>query len=510
LKRWFAPFKVWVLLALCGLPLWAGAQGVREAWVRRYNGPGNSTDAAIGCAVDSQGNLYVTGYSTGAGTGLDIVTMKYDPNGNLLWIARYNGPVNDDDRPYALRVDSQGNVYITGYSTGATTGWDYITIKYDANGNQLWVARYNGMGNRSDAAYALAIDNQGNVYVTGYSTGVFSRWDYATVKYDANGNRQWVAHYNGLGNQDDIAYGIAVDSQGNVYVTGWSWSGPTPQFDCVTVKYAPNGNLLWVRRYDGAGAINDDAGFAITVDGQGNLYVAGWSWGNMYDYITLKYDPNGTQLWMRRYDLGWDEARRITLDSQGNLYVTGFAGPYYNRDFVTVKYDPNGNLLMTARYGAPGNGIDYADAVALDAQGNIYVTGGSDPDDNPDNDNHDYATVKLDANGNLLWVARYNGPASRFDHDISTALALDGRGNVYVTGYSTGSGTGWDYATVKYVQCPRPCRGNVNGYGVVDDADLLQVLFVFGSTDAEADLNCDGIVDDADLLEVLFNFGNGC
>jgi uncharacterized delta-60 repeat protein len=415
-------------------------------------------DVAFALAVDSQGNVYVTGRSWGGTSTLDdYATVKYDANGNLLWVRRYNGPGNRSDEARALAVDSQGNVYVTGSSIGAGTSVDYATVKYDANGNLLWVRRYNGPDNSLDEAFALAVDNQGNVYVTGFSRSDSTLDDYATVKYDANGNLLWVRRYNGPDNGVDVAVALAVDSQGNVYVTGSSWGGTSTHYDYATVKYDANGNLLWVRRYNGPGNWSDVA-FALAVDSQGNVYVTGRSWG-------------GTS----------------TLD-----------------DYATVKYDANGNLLWVTRYNGPGNGFDEARALAVDGQGNVYVTGSS----IGAGTSVDYATVKYDANGNLLWVTRYNGPGNGFDE--ARALAVDGQGNVYVTGQSWGGdGTDYDYATVKYVQC---VAGDVNCDGCVDDADLLAVLFAFGNrgSDLPEDLNGDGVVDAADLQDALSEFGRGC
>jgi len=105
---------------------------VTEAWARRYNGPGNGDDRAWALALNSQGNVYVTGESTGSGAGFEYATLKYSPSGELRWAKRYNGPGNSNgfDDAYALALDSQGNVYVTGYSTGSGTNYDYATIRY--------------------------------------------------------------------------------------------------------------------------------------------------------------------------------------------------------------------------------------------------------------------------------------------------------------------------------------------------------------------------------------------
>ena len=118
--------------------------GVCQEWVARYDGPGSGDDSAVALVMDAAGNVYVTGYSEGSGTGYDYATVKYDANGSQLWAARYNGPANGEDRAADVALDALGNVYVTGYSQGSGTAHDYATAKYDANGNELWVARYNG------------------------------------------------------------------------------------------------------------------------------------------------------------------------------------------------------------------------------------------------------------------------------------------------------------------------------------------------------------------------------
>ena len=127
----------------------------------------------------------MTGYSTGLGTDYDYATIKYTPSGEEQWVARYNGPVNGGDVAYGVAVDSFGNVYVTGESSGVGTGFDYATIKYNSSGQQKWVARYNGPVNGDDSAQGIAVDASGNVYVTGASRQSQFQydWDFATIKY---------------------------------------------------------------------------------------------------------------------------------------------------------------------------------------------------------------------------------------------------------------------------------------------------------------------------------------
>ncbi|HOV23009.1 MAG TPA: SBBP repeat-containing protein, partial [Candidatus Marinimicrobia bacterium] len=159
----------------------------------------------------------------------------YNSEGQEQWVARYNGPGNGNDYANAIAVDGSGNIYVTGESYDSGTSSDYATVKYNSSGEEQWVARYNGPENSVDRAHAIAIDGS-DVYVSGVSAGLGTSYDYATVKYNSAGEEQWVARYNGPGNSYDYVTAIAVDGSGNVYVTGYSegnkWSVYT------TIKYS--------------------------------------------------------------------------------------------------------------------------------------------------------------------------------------------------------------------------------------------------------------------------------
>ncbi len=422
-----------------------------EKWVARYNGPGNKFDGGWAIAVDGAGNVYVTGESAGSGTQADFTTIKYNINGKQIWVKRYNGPGNARDIAADIAVDGSGNVYITGYSEGSGTEYDYATIKYNTNGKQIWIRRYNGPGNGIDEAGNIAVDVSGNVYVTGisWSTGIHATFDFATIKYDMNGAQLWVRRYNGPPDDSDCPQAIAVDDTGNVYVTGGEGGISVRKGDFATIKYGPDGKELWIKRYNGPDN-GPDFALCLALDGFGNVYIAGASrgLGTYFDYATIKYNTNGKRLWVQRLSVAsnsFDMPRALAVDGSGNVYVTGQSRiSDYNYDYLTVKYDTNGKQLWVKRYNGPASGMDEAVAIALDGAANVFITGWSEGS----NSNSDFATIKYNSNGQQIWIKRYNGPGNGFD--AAADIAVDGAGHVYITGESKGSGTDIDVATIKY------------------------------------------------------------
>jgi uncharacterized delta-60 repeat protein len=452
---------IFFLIFFFALPIFA--QSVNTAWVRRYNGLGNGEDRAKAIALDNSGNVYVTGYSSGSGTYRDYTTIKYYPNGDTAWVRRYNGSGNWLDEAYAIAIDGSENIYVTGYSYYSGTYFDYATIKYYPNGDTAWVRRFNGPQNDYDQAYAIAVDDSNNIYVTGGSGDGGIARDYATIKYNPNGNTVWERRYDGPQNGWDEAYAITVDNFGNVYVTGTS-DGSGPGGDYVTIKYYSNGDTAWVRRYSGPGNA-DDGACAIAVDGSGDIYVTGFSWGSGTgsDYATIKYYPNGDTAWLRRYNgpgYGYDYATALALDGSDNLYVTGYSYGI-NYDYATIKYCPNGDTAWVRRYNAPGYepgyDIDKAYAIAVDDSNNVYVTGYS----YDSGTSGDFVTIKYYPNGDTAWVRRYDGPGDSTDY--ASAVAVDSVGNVYVTGWSYDDVTNFDYATIKYVKTPNDIKDETGG-----------------------------------------------
>jgi len=418
------------------------AAQVSQEWVKRYSSQGTANDYANALAFDAAGNVYVTGSSNG-----NYMTIKYSPLGDTVWKRSYNGPANDDDTPNAIYVDASGNVYVTGSSFGNSSETDYATIKYDANGSQLWVQRYNGTNNDNDEAVSVLVDAAGNVYSGGWASSSGGSTDFVIVKYSPAGMQLWAKSYNGPANGNEFMNAMIIDAAGNIYAAGKSRGAVND--DYAAVKFSPAGTLLWSARYEGSGV---DEAVGLTVDQQGSVIVTGYSTtaATGKDYTTIKYNNAGIQQWIKKYNrtgTTQDEAVGVVCDNSGNIYVTGFCtgSNTASLDYITVKYNSGGEEQWAKVFSGLAGADDKASSIDIDVTGNIYVTGSA---VNSGSD-FDFGTVKYSPSGDVLWSALYESSLS--GNDNAVMIKADNNGNVYITGTSTGL-SGVDYLTVKYSQ----------------------------------------------------------
>jgi hypothetical protein len=432
------------ILAADGTPLWTNI----------FNGTGNNDDQAKSLAVDGNGNVYITGYSTGSGSYFDYATIKYSSGGVPQWTNRYASPGFSSDIAYSSALDGAGNLYVTGASQGGVT-YDIASIKYSSAGIAVWTNRFNGPANNDDQPKSVVVDGTGNIFVCGYSVGSASYQDYVTLKYSNAGVPLWTNYFNGVGNYNDSASSLAVDASGNVFVTGYSYNASGTSEEFVTIKYSTTGVAVWTNKF-----IGYDSPF-MAIDNVSNIFVAGSTPGSGFnrDWIIVKYSNSGTALWTNRYNRlvsadGDDIAKSLAIDQSGNAFVTGYSVDNSGyADYTTIKYSVAGFPIWTNLFNGPFGLNDYAQFVSLDGDGNVYVNGQS-YNNNFTMRSH-FATIKYSNFGLPIWTNIFTS-ATNFD-DIPQSFAVDKTGNVYVTGYISGGGSGYDYVTIKY-SAPTPLK----------------------------------------------------
>lgn len=333
------------------------------------------------------------------GTALvSALTAFAAAQGDQRWIASYDGPAGYYDVPRCTAVDSKGYVYVSGES--ATTRpptlydpvqMDMVTLKYSPCGELVWERRYGSDRAFSEAASAVVVDDEGHVFVTGSSAEPHSlREDIVTLKYDSTGQLIWARH--GCEGSQGFGSGsrIVLDGEGGVVVTGSSYflTGATKSQDIVTIRYDRHGNTLWQRTY--ASAENgQDWSWALTQDGEGGFVVTGQS---------AATPP-------------WIGAK--------------------NHDVLTIRYDGQGRLLWVQRYDGLQSGEDAGYAVQAGRSGNIYVTG-STQSEQPSWYGNDSITLAYSREGALLWTSRFDGPGGSLD--LTHHMVLDEQENIFIGG----------------------------------------------------------------------------
>jgi hypothetical protein len=425
------------------------------------------------------------------------------PQIQQAWVARYNnGITNGTNQAVKMALDSNGDVYVLGVSQNTNNQLGYVTIKYAPNGTQLWAARYDSTNYTTATPSGFVLDSSNNVIVTGNTL---------TVKYDTNGHQLWTAPYNGSsigvdssGNCIVTGFGsgfntiklspngsnlwsksfiteygpaqseaMVVDPDGNAYVAGWDtyvcYSNGDGVEDCypglITLKYDPNGNQLWQNTVEQTG-FNGQLVAGMALDNARNLYLVANISGPGGGFQTFCYSSNGSFKWMASPDNGIGPANGLALDGNSNVIVAG-QNPYafnaadnYIYYYTTYQLNSGGTPICTNNYPQPPTGSSAATSVAVDLGGNAYITGYSSGITGTNN----IVTIKYGPTGNQLWLQSYNGLNA--GNDAGNAIAVDRNGHVYVTGYETLPGGGTGIVTIKYI--PISIQRQTNGTVLIE------------------------------------------
>lgn len=430
-----APFYILCFLLSFCLPFSAHSQ-VQEAWVRTTATALNFEISPVDLEIDFDGNVVVLGNELNANIfppQSQVITIKYAPNGDPLWDRRFRQENALSSVAHSLNLNAQGEIYIAAETSISVQETEMTVLKYDADGNELWVHTYSLEAEKEKTRTAV-VDAQGAFYVAAESETDSGPSDYVLVKFDAEGNFIWTRRHDELSKDEPRA--IAVDDDGNVLLTGESVSvGGTS--DVVTLKYTPNGDQQWVSRYSGDVNQSEEV-VAIDFDAAGNVFIAGEIRHSLTDDdgFVIKYNLNGDTAWVSTFagDLQVeDETRAMVVTEDEKVIVAGFVnggGNGEDQDLITIKYANSGEEEWRRIYSGAGNGLDEGKTLAVDGEGNIIVSGVS----TDVNGTLDFVTIQYAPDGAEGWIQYHDGGFLKDDAVVD--LAVDQQGNVYVTGWS--------------------------------------------------------------------------
>jgi len=260
----------------------------KEQWVTKFE-KGSSANHLI---VDNSNNIHTVGSKIYPNNQQQVITTFFNPKGIKLWEQIYiSSAQRKYDNPQGITIDNSGNTYIIAISYGDKYWSDYLTIKYNSFGKELWSKKFMGSaieGNDvQDLPYKICVDNNENVFVTGEIGNLNTHYDFGTLKYSAHGDLEWVNTSCNDSINTDWAYDMVLDEEKNIYVTGTGVVNKRPKN--ITVKYNSKGDELWIKDFGIPNSRNGPNKIAINKNN--SIYVAGTVWNDneTTDFILIKY-----------------------------------------------------------------------------------------------------------------------------------------------------------------------------------------------------------------------------
>ncbi|MFM2206108.1 MAG: hypothetical protein RL213_83 [Bacteroidota bacterium] len=294
-------------------------------WKRTYKSSLNSANKAICLRTDNLRNLLVLAYTWLPDSTGDIMVIKLDPAGKMIWQRIYDGPLHTDDRPVDMVVDRYNNVWICGTSRTKNKDTDILLLRFTDEGvlaNNETFGLHEGL---FDAPTSVAVDRTGSPVVAGYVSSPDSGLDFAILRYNIEGKLLW--HRTVSTGRMDIANDVVTDDSCNIYLAG-TLDGGSHSSDLLAAKYDSSGSESWRFRFNGNESDND-AGSCIALDDSFNVYVSGFSnhAADRSDLPLLKLDRSGNLLMELSYDCESADclAERIITFKNSALLVAGYS-----------------------------------------------------------------------------------------------------------------------------------------------------------------------------------------
>ena len=332
---------------------------------------GVNGDYCRALANDSDGNIFVVGFTNSYGEGgSDVWLIKYDKDGNFEWNITWGGA--DSDLGYDIAIDKNSYIYVAGYTDGfGAIQDDLCLIKFNASGKQEWNITYGGSG--SEIANGISIDSSSNVYIVGttssFGAGSSDIW---VLKYNKTGDLQWNVTW-GYGSTDS-GNDVILASDSEVYVVGITRLPSASDNDIILIKYDSDGNQLWNVTWGGS---DNEYGPYIAKDRFNNIYATGDVYSTEYrDVFLVKFDASGNQMWNNTWGgSSPDSAYGITVGNKDNIWLTGGTLSYgaSKNDVFLLKYNPSGNILWNCTWG--NNESEIGRGIITDFSNNIIIGG---------------------------------------------------------------------------------------------------------------------------------------